>query len=255
MFKIAKYVVYDILRSKVLIAYTLFLLVISFSLFSLEEDPSKSLVSLMSVIMIIVPLVSVVFSTTYFYNAYEFIELLVAQPLSRTTILLGEFTGVAFSMLAAFFLGIGVPVCIYSPDATGFVLLLSGSALSLSFISIAFFSSVATRDKAKGIGLSLMLWFYFSVIYDAIVLGILFAFSDYPLEKAVIALASLNPVDLGRIMILLKLDISALMGFTGAVYKQFFGGNFGLLYTGFIMLIWVVVPMLVALRIFKKKNL
>lgn len=255
MFKIAKYVIYDILRSKVLIAYTLFLLVISFSLFSLEEDPSKSLVSLMSVIMIIVPLVSVVFSTTYFYNAYEFIELLVAQPLSRTTILLGEFTGVAFSMLAAFFLGIGVPVCIYSPDATGFVLLLSGSALSLSFISIAFFSSVATRDKAKGIGLSLMLWFYFSVIYDAIVLGVLFAFSDYPLEKAVIALASLNPVDLGRIMILLKLDISALMGFTGAVYKQFFGGNFGLLYTGFIMLIWVVVPMLVALRIFKKKNL
>lgn len=255
MFKIAKYVIYDILRSKVLIAYTLFLLVISFSLFSLEEDPSKSLVSLMSVIMIIVPLVSVVFSTTYFYNAYEFIELLVAQPLSRTTILLGEFTGVAFSMLAAFFLGIGVPVCIYSPDATGFVLLLSGSALSLSFISIAFFSSVATRDKAKGIGLSLMLWFYFSVIYDAIVLGILFAFSDYPLEKAVIALASLNPVDLGRIMILLKLDISALMGFTGAVYKQFFGGNFGLLYTGFIMHIWVVVPMLVALRIFKKKNL
>jgi Cu-processing system permease protein len=255
MFKIAKYVVYDILRSKVLIAYTLFLLVISFSLFSLEEDPSKSLVSLMSVIMLIVPLVSVVFSTTYFYNAYEFIELLVAQPLSRTTILLGEFAGVAFSMLAAFFLGIGVPVCIYSPDATGFVLLLSGSALSLSFISIAFFSSVATRDKAKGIGLSLMLWFYFSVIYDAIVLGILFAFSDYPLEKAVIALASLNPVDLGRIMILLKLDISALMGFTGAVYKQFFGGNFGLLYTGFIMLIWVVVPMLVALRIFKKKNL
>lgn len=255
MFKIAKYVIYDILRSKVLIAYTLFLLVISFSLFSLEEDPSKSLVSLMSVIMIIVPLVSVVFSTTYFYNAYEFIELLVAQPLSRTTILLGEFTGVAFSMLAAFFLGIGVPVCIYSPDATGFVLLLSGSALSLSFISIAFFSSVATRDKAKGIGLSLMLWFYFSVIYDAIVLGILFAFSDYPLEKAVIALASLNPVDLGRIMILLKLDISALMGFTGAVYKQFFGGNFGLLYTGFIMLIWVVVPMLVALRIFKRKNL
>ncbi len=255
MFKIAKYVVYDILRSKVLIAYTLFLLVISFSLFSLEEDPSKSLVSLMSVIMIIVPLVSVVFSTTYFYNAYEFIELLVAQPLSRTTILLGEFTGVAFSMLAAFFLGIGVPVFIYSPDATGFVLLLSGSALSLSFISLAFFSSVATRDKAKGIGLSLMLWFYFSVIYDAIVLGVLFAFSDYPLEKAVIALASLNPVDLGRIMILLKLDISALMGFTGAVYKQFFGGNFGLLYTGFIMLIWVVVPMLVALRIFKKKNL
>jgi Cu-processing system permease protein len=255
MFKIAKYVVYDILRSKVLIAYTGFLLAISLSLFSLEEDASKSIVSLMSVVMIIVPLVSIVFSTTYFYNAYEFIELLVAQPLSRTTILSGEFLGVVTSMLAAFFIGVGVPVLIYSPNATGFVLLLSGVGLSLSFTSLAFFSSVVTRDKAKGIGLSLMLWFYFSVIYDAIVLGILFAFSEYPLEKAVIVLASFNPVDLGRIMILLKLDISALMGFTGAVYKQFFGGNFGMLYSTGIMLVWIVVPFLLSIRIFAKKNL
>ncbi|MCW5907607.1 MAG: ABC transporter permease subunit [Chitinophagales bacterium] len=255
MFKIAKYVVYDILRSKVLIAYTVFLLGISLSLFSLEEDASKSIVSLMSVVMIIVPLVSIVFSTTYFYNAYEFIELLVAQPLSRTTILLGKFTGVAFSMLTAFFIGVGVPVLIYSPNATGFVLLQSGIGLSLVFISLAFFSSVATRDKAKGIGLSLMLWFFFSVIYDAIILGVLFAFSDYPLEKAVIALASLNPIDLGRIMILMKLDISALMGFTGAVYKKFFGTGFGFFYTTGIMLLWIVVPQLVSLRIFRKKNL
>ena len=107
------------------------------------------------------------------------------------------------------------------------ILLLAGIVLTLAFISIAFFASVAMRDKAKGIGLSLLLWFYFSVIYDAIVLAILFSFSDYPLDRAVIALASLNPIDMARLMVLMKLDISALMGFTGAVYKQFFGSSFG----------------------------
>ncbi len=255
MFKIAKYVMYDILRSKVLIAYSLFLLLVSFSLFSMEENSSKSLISLMSVVMIIVPLVSIIFSTTYFYNAYQFIELLVAQPINRSSILLGEFIGVSVSLLLALFTGVGIPVLIYAPDSTGLVLMISGFALTLSFISLAFFSSVAMRDKAKGIGMSLMLWFYFSVIYDGLVLGILFSFNEYPLEKAVIALASLNPIDLGRIIILMKMDISALMGLTGAVYKQFFGSSFGIIYSLSIMLMWIITPLLIALRIFKKKNL
>ena len=255
MLKISKYVMLDIIRSKVLIAYTGFLLLVSFSLFSLESDPSKSIISLMSVVMIIVPLVSIVFSTTYFYNSYEFIELLVAQPISRTTILLGEFFGVAVSMVLSFFAGVGIPVLVYSPNATGIILLVSGIALTLVFVSLAFLSSVVTRDKAKGIGMSLMLWFYFSIIYDGLVLGLLFSFNDYPLEKAVIALASLNPIDLGRILILLKLDLSALMGFTGAVYKKFFGSGLGLVYSLGMMLIWMFIPMLIAVRVFRKKNL
>src|ERR1019366_8798938 len=108
MFKISKYIIYDIVRSKVLIAYTLFLLLASIGLFNIEENGSKSLISLMSIVMVIVPLVSIVFSTTYFYNATEFMELLVAQPMGRTTILLGQYIGVAASMAGAFFIGIGI---------------------------------------------------------------------------------------------------------------------------------------------------
>jgi Cu-processing system permease protein len=255
MFKISKYIVYDILRSRVLIAYTLFLFVVSFALFYFEADSAKSIVSLLSVMLIIVPLISIIFSTTYFYNSYEFIEMLVAQPLSRNTILLGEFVGVSFSMIAAFMIGIGIPVLMNAATSTGFVLLLSGIVLTLSFVSIAFLASVVMRDKAKGVGLSLMLWFYFAVIYDAIVLAILFSFSDYPLDKAVIGLTALNPIDIARIMVLMKLDISALMGFTGAVYKQFFGSGFGLAYTSAVMLVWIVVPLLFTIKVFKKKNL
>ncbi len=255
MFKICKYVIYDILRSKVLIAYMLFLLAISFSLFALGNDIAKSVVSLMSVVLIIVPLISIVFATTYFYNSYEFIELLVAQPLSRRSLLLGEFSGVALSLMVVFLIGIGIPVAVYAPDSTGAMLIFSGTALTLTFASLAFFASVATRDKARGIGLSLLLWFYFAILYDAIVLIILFSFNDYPLDKAVIALASLNPIDLSRILVLMKMDIAALMGFTGAVYKQFFGTLYGLLYSCFLLLIWMIVPIVVCLRVFSRKDL
>jgi Cu-processing system permease protein len=255
MFKICKYIIYDIIRSKVLVAYALFLLLASIGLFNIEDNGAKAVISLMSIIMVIVPLVSIVFSTTYFYNASEFMELLVAQPIGRTSILLGEYIGVAFSMVCAFFVGIGIPVLIYAPGSTGIVLIISGIGLTMVFTSLAFFSAVSTRDKARGIGLALMIWFYFSVIYDGIVLAVLFAFNDYPLDKVVIALASLNPIDLGRIIILLKLDISALMGFTGAVYKKFFGSAFGMIYSLFMMALWVLIPLLGAIRIFKRKNL
>jgi Cu-processing system permease protein len=54
---------------------------------------------------------------------------------------------------------------------------------------------------------------------------------------------------------LLKLDISALMGYTGAFYKNFFGSNAGVLFSVSILAIWVVLPIAIAGRIFSKKDL
>ena len=255
MLKLSRYILYDILRNKIIIAYTLFLLVISFGMFRMEEDSSKAILSLMNIVLIVLPLISIVFTTIHYYNSYEFIELMLSQPMSRTKILLSEYSGASVSLLTSFFIGIGVPVLIYSPDAVGISLLFTGSALTLVFTSLAFFASVISRDKAKGIGIALLLWFYFTLIYDALVMLILFNFSDYPLEKFTLVLSALNPVDLGRIFIMLKMDVSALMGYTGALYKDFFGGIWGLLFTTGIMFLWVIVPLWLSVKYFRKKDL
>lgn len=255
MFKISKYVLYDILRNKVTIAYSLFLLVVSFSLFQMEENPSKAVLSLLNIVLIVVPLISMVFSTIHWYNSYEFIELMLTQPISRKKVLLSEYGGVASSLLTAFLIGVGVPVLVYNFNATGMALILIGSLLTLVFTSMAFLASVKSKDKARGIGIALMLWFYFALIYDGLVLLILFAFSDYPMENATLLLSSLNPIDLGRIFLMLQMDVSALMGYTGATYKDFFGSGIGVVYTLGIMLMWIVVPIWLAMRSFKKKDL
>jgi Cu-processing system permease protein len=196
-----------------------------------------------------------VFSTIHYYNSYEFIELMLAQPMSRTRILLSEYSGVALSLVSSFFIGVGIPVLIFSMDSTGLAMIFTGCALTLVFTSIAFWASVKARDKARGIGFALLLWFYFALIYDGLILLILFSFSDYPLEKLTLVLSGLNPVDLGRIFIMLKMDVSALMGYTGALYQDFFGSFMGMLFTTAVMLLWVVVPLYAALRTFKKKDL
>ena len=255
MLKLSRYVLYDILRSKVVIAYTLFLFIVSFSLFQLEENDSKAILSLLNIVLIVVPLISMIFTTIHYYNSYEFIELMLSQPLSRTRILLSEYGGVALSLLSAFFIGVGIPVLLFAFDETGIALLFTGGALTLIFTSIAFLASVKARDKARGIGSALLLWFYFALIYDGLVLLILFSFSEYPMEKFTLLLSALNPIDLGRILIMLKMDVSALMGYTGALYESFFGSATGILFTVGIMLLWIILPLWSALRAFKRKDL
>lgn len=255
MLKLSKYVLYDILRSKVVLAYTIFLLLVSMSLFQLEESNSKALLSLLNIVLIVVPLISMIFTTIHYYNSYEFIELMLSQPLSRKKILLSEYAGVALSLVTAFFVGVGIPVLLFAFDSTGLALIFAGAALTLIFTSIAFLASVKARDKARGIGAALLLWFYFALIFDGLVLLILFAFSDYPMEKFTLLLSALNPVDLGRIFIMLKMDVSALMGYTGALYKDFFGSGTGIVFTIGIMLLWIIIPLWWALRVFRKKDM
>lgn len=255
MKKIIKYIILDILKNRIVIAYTLLLLVISLSLFMLEDNPAKSILGLMNITLIIVPLISIIFCTIYMYNSNEFIELLVAQPIRRTRLLSGIYLGLVASLLVAALVGIGIPILLYSPTGTGLTLLLTACGLSVVFASLALLAAVLTRDKAKGIGLALLLWFYFSFIYDGLVLMILFQFADYPMDNTMIGLSMLNPIDLGRILLLLQLDISAMMGFTGALFQDFFGSRAGIIFASFVMLAWMILPASYAIRKFRNKDL
>ena len=255
MKKIIKYVIIDILRNKIMLTYTAFLLVISLTIFNLEDNSSKGLLSLLNIILIIVPLVSMLFSAIYVYNSAEFVELLVSQPLKRRSIWLSLFTGLSCSMAVAFFIGAGIPILLYEATATGFMMLATGLLLSVIFVSIAMFATVKTRDKARGIGVTILLWLYFALIFDGLLLFILFQFADYPLEKTMIILSMLNPIDLSRILILLNMDVSALMGYTGAIFKDFFGTQLGLITSFVALFVWIIVPTWLSLRKFNRKDL
>ena len=255
MHKVIKYVIIDILRNKIVLAYTLFLFLISFTVFSFEDNTAKGLLSLLNLILFIVPLVSIIFSTIYIYNSSEFIELLLSQPLRRKQIWLSLFAGLSVSFTLAFLIGCGIPLLFFEPTTTGFIMTFIGCLLSIIFVAIAMLAVVSTRDKAKGIGVAILLWLYFALIFDGLVLFLLFQFADYPLEKIMMIISALNPVDLSRIIILLRLDVSALMGYTGAVFKDFFGTDIGFIAALGILILWVMIPLLLSLHKFKRKDL
>jgi len=235
--------------------YTLFLLVTTFSVFSLDDNPAKGLLSMLNIILLIVPLVSIMFSTIYLYNSTEFIDLLVSQPLKRKTIWLSLFIGLSASFSFSLLIGIGLPIIIFQPNAIGAMLIGIGIILSNVFIAIAMLASVKTRDKAKGIGFAILVWLYFTILFDGLVLFFLFQFADYPLDNIMIIISSFNPIDLSRILILLQLDVSAMMGYTGAIFKDFFGTSSGMIISFSILMFWVFFPVFFSIRNFNKKDL
>jgi Cu-processing system permease protein len=135
MIKIIKYVIADLLRNRTIMVYTLVLLALSISVFSMEDNAEKGVASLLNIILFVVPLVSIVFSTVYLYNSAEFIELLVSQPLKRQTIWMSIFVGLAGAVAFAFLIGVGIPVILYAFMPSGIVLVLCGIILSLVFVS------------------------------------------------------------------------------------------------------------------------
>ena len=255
MARIIKYIFYDILRTRFILAYTLFLFISTFAMFQLDSDTGKVIMSLMNIVLMVIPLVSIVFTTIHFYNSYEFIELMLAQPVNRKVIYLSEYLSTALSLCIAYLLGVGLPIIFYGINSASLTLLYAGLMLTLVFVSLAFLASVLTRDKAKAIGLTLLFWFYFALIYDGLLLWVIYTFSDYPMEKITVGLIAINPIDLARIMMLLKLDISALMGYTGAFYQDFFGSYWGTIFSTGVLLIWVTTPVFAGMRVFIKKDL
>lgn len=255
MNRIIKIILLDILKNKIVLAYTLIIAVLAWSSFALEDSSSKGLLTILNVILFTVPLVSILFATIYLYNSSEFIELLLSQPIKRTKIWISLFLGLSLSMVIAFFVGAGIPLLFFASNAVGFMMILVGCIISVVFIALAFLSSIVTRDKAKGIGIAIMTWLFFALLFDGIVLFLLFQLSDYPIEKAMVGVTAFSPIDLARIQILLHLDVSAMMGYTGAIFKDFFGTTVGLFVSFLLLILWAIIPFTVSLLKFKNKDL
>ncbi|MBM3853052.1 MAG: ABC transporter permease [Verrucomicrobia bacterium] len=253
MFRLIRSVVADLLRGRIVIAYTAFLFAASFGLFNLGGDTSKGLIGLLSLVLIVVPLVSLVFATAHYYNSYEFIELLAAHPVPRATILLAQIAGVALAL--ALLVGIGLPILLYAGSLTGLTLAAVALVLSTLFTGLAFLAAVVTRDKARGIGAALLVWFYFALLHDGLTLYALFLLEDFPLEGISLGLLSLNPIDLARVLVLLQLDVSALMGYTGAMLKDLLGTRTGIVAAAGVLALWLAAPLAGAVWIFRRKDL
>lgn len=254
MNRIVKYIIIDILRSKIVLFYTILLSVLSWSVFLLEDNAQKGVLTLLNLLLLNVPLFSIIFSTIYIYNSFEFIELLISQPIKRVKVWVSLFYGLNISLLIALLISVGIPLLIFSFNTAGLSIMISAVLISLIFSSLAFLCSIISRDKTKGIGLAILLWLFISFLFDGIIMFLMFQFGDYPIEKLIIVLTALNPIDLARISVLLQLDMTAMLGYTGALFRETFHTSIGVALTILSLVLWIIMPFMISVIKFKNKD-
>jgi Cu-processing system permease protein len=257
--KVTGYQLRDVMRSRTLLAYGGFFLLVTEGLLRFSGGDARALLSLTSVVLWVVPLVTLIYGTIYLYNAREFTELLLAQPVGRGELFAGLSLGLALPLALGAVAGIGAPFALHGVEepaqrAALATLLVVAVALTAIFTAIAFCIALRFEDRLKGLGAAIAVWLAAAVLYDGLVLLIVSAFADYPLERAVLALTLANPLDLARVALMLRFDVSALMGYTGAIFQRFFGGAVGTSVIAAALSLWIMAPVAAGVRLFRRKD-
>ena len=170
---------------------------------------------------------------------------------------IGIIAGVSVPLVMSFVLGLSAGYMLYftTESITSFIyLLLVGSLLTFIFLTIAILLALRSDEKIKIFGLGIFYWLSLAILYDGLIMMLAINFSDYPIELPALILSALNPIDLGRILITMNSDIAALMGYTGAMYQQYFGSLTGKVLAFTLLLCWGVIPLFFAKRKFEKND-
>lgn len=256
--KIIKFEFSNALRSKWILFYFSFFMLLSFLLFNFESESDKAVLSLMNIVLVIIPLVSIIFGTMYVYNSNDYIQMVLCQPLDRRSLYFGLYLGNAIPLALSFVAGVLIGFILNGIDSEGIapvvILVINGFTLTLIFTSIAFLIAIKFTDKTKGLGSSILIWLMLAIVYDGLILFVTYFFRDYPIENLILVLSLINPIDLARIFFILDFNISALMGYTGALFNKFFGTSLGVIVSISLMMIWFIIPFLFGLRSFNKKD-
>jgi Cu-processing system permease protein len=248
----------DLSRNPWVGSYAALFFLVTEGLFWFGGTGPQVVLSMLNVVLLVVPLVSLVFGTIHVYASREFVELLLAQPVSRTRLFFGLYLGLALPLAGAFIAGTAIPFALHvrAGAAPGVVAALIACGVSLSFVfaGIATWIALRTDDRLKGVGLAMGAWLLVTIVYDGVVLAVAAAFSAWPLERPMLAMMLANPVDLGRVVVLTQLDAAALMGYTGALFNRAFGSALGLAIASAVLVMWCAAPLALAARRFRVRD-
>ncbi len=257
--KIMRWVGRDVLRSGWMMFYTLFFFILSLAFFTFFDDPSRVLLSILNLVLMVVPLVSLIFALTYLFNNRNFIVLTLTQPVSRRAVFWGYWGGLGGPLALALVVGMGAPMVFYLMGhgeyvRLGGLMLAGGVLLSQVFLGVALWLAFAFEDRLKALAVGLLVWMALTFFYDGLILTVIILASAYPVEKIAVGLSFLNPLDLVRLLLLMQMDVAALMGFTAAVFKKFLGSVWGTVAAVLALAVWVAVPTFRAAVRFQNKD-
>ncbi|WP_196140994.1 ABC transporter permease subunit [Aliikangiella sp. G2MR2-5] len=214
---------------------------------------ANTIVSLSSLNVFLLPLIALLLSYNAIVGEDEdgTLLLLLTYPLTRGELLLGKLMGhtaiLAISTIAGF--GSAGLIIAFFADAVDVSELLSAFGLFIAsaillgmiFISLSYLVSSWVSEKSKAAGLALIIWFFFVLIYDMGLLGILVATEGQVQAEVFPYLLLFNPTDIFRLVNLVGFDSNG-TGLLSIASEQ----SFTLTELFVSMTIWIIVPFTLA---------
>lgn len=226
------------------------------------QDFARTSTSLINLAGFLIPLFALILGVFSFISNKEYLEIMVAQPISRSQILVGKYLGLLLTILVATLVGFSVPgvlisLTIGTEGALDYALvMLFSMLLAVIFTGAAILISQIAERRQITLGIAIGVWIFFEVVYGLLMLGSTL-YLEPAILKPVLLLGLLgNPIDIFRVLSLLAVGGAEFFGPAGATLVKMVGSELlaGLL--GFCALIlWVVFPLVFSLKIFARQNL
>lgn len=217
--------------------------------------------SLSSLSIFLVPLIALFISYDSVVGEKEQGRLMLdlSYPVSRSQWLLGKFLAHSTALLIAVCFGYAIailPIVMDKQIAVSSVmtflrLIYSSVLLGMVFIGLGYVISVIHKQRSAAAATTIGCWLFFVMLYDLILLGVLVSEKGKKLTASSIdILLSLNPVDVFRMLSLSAEQTNQLSA------MQALGEVSGLssVLLNCIFIAWIVIPLLIALILFKKSE-
>lgn len=221
----------------------------------------RTTATLINLCLLIAPLFSISLGSSSIAGEKESgtLEQLLVQPITRTELLLSKYAGLWISTLIATLAGFS-PSVIFLLFYSGFqhsVYLLLFPLISQLLISvmlsIGFMISVLSKSRAQAQMVSILLWFFFVLVYDFLLIGGLSVIPS-PSISTLTAFLLFNPIDSIRVLSILILEPDLyLLGPAGAYIMQTFNQTGAILMISSTLAVWILLPMTLSVFIFRLK--
>ena len=210
-----------------------------------------TIASLVSLVIYLIPLIALVLGFDAIVGERErgSLDLLLSMPITRLELLLGKYLGLAGALTFSTVAGFGLVGVVLSSQLDlnalfhYFGFMLSSVLLGCAFLSLAVMLSVFAADRTRASGLAIAMWFFFVLIFDLLLLGVLVVTAGQWGGEALPYMLLLNPADVFRILNIFSLeDVRTLYGLA-TVFPPALAQPWLL---GLVMAGWIVVPLAIA---------
>jgi len=226
------------------------------------QDFTRTAASIINLGGFLIPLFALLLGVFSFLTDREYLEIMVTQPISRSRVLFGKYLGLVVTVVGASALGFGLPGVIVAltigAEGAGryLAVVIYCCLLAVVFTGISVLISLLARRRQVALGIAFGVWIFFELLYGLLMLSTTLYLSPGVLKPTLLFGLLGNPIDIARVLSLLQVGGPHLFGPAGATLIKL-AGSTGLatLFGVAGLLLWIVVPLLVSLRIFKKQNL